>query len=77
MKLYFAHISARHVDKMLNSDNILSSLSEKLSPGVNPNAGIGGLSGLQDRDYPLASQNGEYQEQIHTGYLFIEKLSWS
>ena len=48
---------ARHVDKMLNSDSILTTLCDKLSAGGGNMAGSG-LSGLQDRDYPLASQTG-------------------
>ena len=48
---------ARHVDKMINSDSILTTLCDKLSAGGGNMAGSG-LSGLQDRDYPLASQTG-------------------
>jgi len=49
-------ISARHLDKMMNTDSILSTLSDKL--GNAASLGASGLSGLQDRDYPLASQTG-------------------
>jgi len=50
-------LAARHVDKMINSDSILTTLCDKLSAGGGNMAGSG-LSGLQDRDYPLASQTG-------------------
>ncbi len=42
---------------MINSDSILTTLCDKLSAGGGNMAGSG-LSGLQDRDYPLASQTG-------------------
>ena len=49
-------ITARHLEKMMGSDSSVGTLSDKLSAGGG--LGVGGLSGLQDRDYPAAAATG-------------------
>ena len=49
-------LSARHLDRMMGIDSGAASLAEKLGGGVV--GGGGGVSGLQDRDYPAVSGSG-------------------
>ncbi len=53
---YFRVSVARQLEKMMSLDSSVGTLSDKLSAGGG--LGVGGLSGLQDRDYPAAAATG-------------------
>jgi hypothetical protein len=66
--------AARHLEKMMASDSNIGTLSEKLSAGGG--LSVGGLSGLQDRDYPAAAATGPDAAalKLTTRYLLLSSL---
>jgi len=58
-------LSARHLDRMMGIDSGAASLAEKLGGGVV--GGGGGVSGLQDRDYPAVSGSGPESLALRQG----------
>jgi len=58
-------LSARHLDRMMGVDSGAASLAEKLGGGVV--GGGGGVSGLQDRDYPAVGGSGPESLALRQG----------